>query len=173
MPEEAFELQQPKEYLKDIDPFDIPLNLYHSLSSEEHYILMERLYATYGNWILNKFNETKAAALVLCDRRVVYASDNEYEPEDSVIDSIESEIGKPCYIINPPPLIEESARWSELGDGDYYPTLEVYMGDRNWNDKKVFSDGKRVRCDFDTGNRAYTVTNGYTYSRQRCRLVCR
>ena len=159
MGEKAIELNQHKEYLENIDPFEIPLDLYHSLSSKEHHFLVKHLYATYGNWILYKFSETKVSALVLCDRKVVYASKNEYEPADSVIESIESKIGKPCYIINPPPLIEESARWSELWRGDYYPTLSISIGRVEWDDEKVFKDSLMINCDFDTGNPAYTVTD--------------
>jgi len=101
--------------------------------------------------------EHSAESLVLCDRKVVYASENRYEPSDEEILEIEAKTGKPCYVVTREALIEERVQWSEIQRGDYYPTLEVCIGDENWDDEKVFSEGKRVRCDFDTGNPDHTV----------------
>ena len=156
MGEKAIELQQ-KEYLGNIDPFEIPLDYYKSLSSDEDWLLTTRLFALYEGWIQSKFKEHSAEALVLCDRKVVYASKNRYEPSDEKIIELEAKMGKPCYVVTKEPMIEERVGWSELQREDYFPTLEVYVGDKNWHDKRVFSDGRKVRCDFDTGNPDYTV----------------
>lgn len=126
---------------KNINPFEISLDMHHSLSNKEYRLVMKRLYELYGNWIKEKFKQTKAAALVLCDGKVVYAADNEYEPEDRVIDELEKQFKKPCYVIVRPPLIEEIASWSPLGGEDFYPTIDIYLGQSDWSDSKLFSDG--------------------------------
>jgi hypothetical protein len=149
--------QKQKWNLKNIDPFEISLDTYHNLSNKEYRLVINRLYELYGSWIKEKFQQTKAAALVLCDRKVVYAADNEYEPEDRVINELEKQFKKPCYIIVRSPMIEEIASWSYLGNDDFYPTIEIYLGQSGWSDSKLFSDGVKLSCDFDTGNPRYTV----------------
>ncbi|MBC8229174.1 hypothetical protein H8E77_06470 [bacterium] len=106
MAEKAIELQQ-KEYLGNIDPFEIPLDYYKSLTSDEDWFLTTRLFALYGGWIRTKFKEHSAEALVLCDKEVVYASENRYEPSDETITELEAQIGKPCYVVTKEPMIEE------------------------------------------------------------------
>lgn len=142
---------------KNIDPFEISLDMHHNLSNKEYRFVMNRLYELYGNWIKEKFKQTKAAVLVLCDRKVVYAANSEYEPEDRVIDKLEKEFKKPCYVIVRPSLIEEISSWSSLGSEDFYPTVEIYLSQSDWSDSKLFSDGVKLRCDFDTGNPRYTI----------------
>jgi len=168
MAEKAIELTQHKEYLDNVDPFDIPLDDHQSLTSGEDWFLTTRLFSLYDSWIRTKFEEHSAESLVLCNRKVVYASKNRYEPTDEKIAELEDKLGKPCYVITREPMIEERVSWSGLRRGDYYPTLEVYLGDRNWDDEKVFSEGSPINCDFDTGNPDYTVLDAET-----CRNVSR
>ncbi|MEM2051136.1 MAG: hypothetical protein QXY99_07640 [Thermoproteota archaeon] len=144
-----------EEYLKN--PFEIPLEEYRALSSEEYYMLVKRLYSNYGEWIRSKFRETKARCIVVCDGKVVHVSDDEYGPPDEVVNEIENRVGKPCYILTRAPLIEESSRWSDLGNEDYYPTLTIHIGKANWDNEKVFREGVKIDCDFDTGNPEYVV----------------
>ena len=119
MAEKAIELKQHKEYLGNIDPFEIPLDYYKSLTGDEDWFLTNRLFSLYGNWIQTKFEENSAESLVLCNRKVVYASKNRYEPIDEWVTELEAKMGKPCYVVTREPLIEERARWSELQRGDY------------------------------------------------------
>jgi hypothetical protein len=44
------------------------------------------------------------------------------------------------------------AAWSDLGQGDHYPTVEVYLGAQVWSDREVFTRDARIISDFDTGN---------------------
>jgi len=45
-------------------------------------------------------------------------------------------MGKPCYLLSEEPLIEEKVSWQYLGEGDYYPTIEIYLGNKNWHNQK-------------------------------------
>lgn len=160
------DLKTIEEYLKNTDPFDIPLDKYRELvnnnseySSLVNQIITEKLNKLHGDWIKDKLKETKAQSIVVCDRRVIYSSKNRYDPPDEELREMEEKMGKPCYIISGEPLIEERSNWSFLWKEDYYPTIEIYIGGINWNDEDVFEKGIKVRSDFDTGNPEYTVLN--------------
>jgi hypothetical protein len=125
---------KPKRILSEIeklDPFEIPLERYHSLSNDEDWFLTQRLFALHGPWIREQLKATGAGLIIVCDRKVVYTSkDKDDLAADRVAEELERKLGKPCYIITKEPLIEEQARWSDLGGGDYYPTLALYSGRR-------------------------------------------
>ena len=116
MAEKAIKLNQ-KEYLENIDPFEIPLDYYKSLNSDEDWFLTNRLFALYGSWIQSKFEEYSAESLVLCNQKVVFASKNRYEPTDERIANLEKKMGKPCYVVTREPLIEEMVGWPQLQKG--------------------------------------------------------
>lgn len=111
-----------KNRLKD-DPFELPIDLVKSLNDDSYDMLIRRLYELHGSWIREKFKETPAATLILCDRKVVYSSEEEYELVDEIARQIEAETKKPCYILSRAPIIEESCSWSEVRTGD---------GDEDW-----------------------------------------
>ena len=131
MGKDTIELNQRKEYLQNTDPFEIALDYYKSLTSDEDWLLTARLFSLYNDWIQAKFKEHDAESLVLCGRRVVFSSSNRYEPTDEQISELEARMGKPCYVVAREPLIEERVGWLELPKGDYYPTLEIYLGNRD------------------------------------------
>ncbi|HXF04600.1 MAG TPA: hypothetical protein VNM72_04200 [Blastocatellia bacterium] len=89
---------------------------------------------------------------------MIYSSPDRYDfRADEVVVQTEQQWKKPCFILTSPPLVEEVAAWSDLGQGDYYPTVEIFLGARVWNDDEVFSRGARITSDFDTGNPALAV----------------
>lgn len=153
------------QWLEKIDPFDIPLEEFKALRKGKYRtladrIIMKQLYKNYGSWIETQFKERQGIqALVVCDRQVILSTEDEYGPSGKQIDEIELKMGKPCYLISREPLIEENASWTNPRQGDYYPTLEVYLGNMKWSDHLVFRNGVKILCDFDTGNPRYSVFN--------------
>jgi len=140
------------------DPFALSLEEYLALSEEQQWTLTQKLYERYAEWIRQQFQKTKAALLVLCDGKVIYSSSDRYDfRADEVVAQTEQQRKKPCFILTCPLLVEETAAWSDLGRGDYYPTVEIFLGARVWNDSEVFSRGTRITSDFDTGNPALAV----------------
>ena len=109
--------------------------LYDSLVEENRRLIMEAL-------------RRGSRYIVLCDGKVVYASNR--EPSDEEIRSIERNLGKICYVLTED-LIEES-RWIPIADGDYYPTIDVFIGSAEWDEEEVFHRGLKITSDFDTGN---------------------
>jgi hypothetical protein len=89
---------------------------------------------------------------------VVYSSADRYDfRADEVVAQTERQQKKPCFILTCPVLVEETAAWSDLGQGDYYTTVEVFLGSRAWNENQVFNQGSAVTSDFDTGNPALAI----------------
>lgn len=157
------DLKTVEEYLKSVDPFDIPLDKYRELVYNKEYsrvanrIIVERLHKLHGDLIKKGFKKAGAQSIVLCGGRVVYSSKKRYEPSDEEIRRMEEEMGKPCFVVTGEPLIEERSSWSYLDVEDYYPTIETYVGGIDWKDEDVFEKGVKVVCDFDTGNPEYMV----------------
>lgn len=143
---------------RTLDPFALSLTEYQALSSDETWALTQALYARYGHWLHQQFEQSRAALLAVCDHQVVYSSPDRYDfHADEVVERIQRERHKPCFILTRPVPVEERCTWSDLGQGDFYPTLEVYLGARAWSDAEVFSKGTPVIADFDTGNPALAV----------------
>lgn len=141
-----------------MDPFTLSLEEYLTLSGEQQWRLTQVLYERYADWIQQQFQKTGAALLVLCDGKVIYSSPDRYDfRADEVVAQTEQPPPPPCFILTCPPLVEEAAAWSDLGQGDYYPTVELFLGARAWSDSEDFSRGARIISDFDTGNPALAV----------------
>jgi hypothetical protein len=120
------DLKSIEEYLRGVDPFDIPLDKYRSIVNNDEYsslasrIIIERLHELHGDWIKKKLEESKAQSIVVCNGKVIYSSRKRYEPSDEELKRMEEEMGKPCYVITGEPLIEEQSSWSILGVDDYF-----------------------------------------------------
>jgi hypothetical protein len=141
-----------------LDPFAISLAERQAASEEQQWALTQKLYDRYANWIQQQFQQTGAALLVLCDREVIYSSADRYDfRADEVVAQTEQQRKKPCFILTRPLLVEETSAWSDLGQGDYYPTVELFLGARAWSESEVFSRGASVIGDFDTGNPALAI----------------
>jgi hypothetical protein len=50
---------------------------------------------------------------------------------------MEDRLGKPRFLLTGETFIEEGARWSRLDGEDYYPTVEVYLGNIRWVGEEV------------------------------------
>ncbi len=128
------------------DPFEIHASQRDSLNEEEIIALYELVFKKHGNMIERELD--KSPYIILCDSRVI--SRPLKEPSDEEIMALEKKHGKICYIIRRD-LIEE-IKWAPLGDNDYYPTVELFLGDPGWSDEDIFNKGTKVIADFDTGN---------------------
>ena len=62
------------------------------------------------------------------------------------------------FIFIKDPLIEESENkidsidWSTLKNNDYYPTINIFIGDNYLNDKELIDSKNAIIADFDTGS---------------------
>ena len=116
------------------------------------------LHERYAAALQQQFQEAGTALIVLCDGQIIYSSTDRYDfHADEVVLQTEQARNKPCFIFTSSPLIEEIAAWADLGKGDHYPTIELFLGARGWNESYVFNHGVSVVSDFDTGNGAMAI----------------
>lgn len=108
-------LKSIEEYLRSVDPFDIPLNMYRFLVNNDeycsivHHIIAKRIYELYGDWVKKEFTERRAGSLVVCGKEVILTSKDRYGFSNKQIAEIENRLGKPCYLLSGEALIEERA----------------------------------------------------------------
>lgn len=140
-------VSQPMDSRKEVNPFGITISERDSMSPEEVGSLYDDLIRDYGNLIQASFCKGSRFA-VLCDGKVVGTTS--HEPSDEDVRDLERRLGKVCYVLTKD-LIEESP-WSNLGNGDYYPTIQVFVGGAQWKEEEVFDRGLQMVSDFDTGN---------------------
>lgn len=94
-----------------------------SMSPKELSALYDEVIEEHASLIKGKLGG-RSRYIVLCDGKVVYASSR--EPKDEEIRSLERKLGKVCYVLTEDPV--EESRWSPASEGDYYPTVDLHVG---------------------------------------------
>jgi hypothetical protein len=139
--------EQREAQAKAFKPFEVSAAERDSMTPEELIALYDSLVEEYGRLIMEALGRS-SRYIVLCDGKIVYASN--HEPSDEEIRNMERNLGKVCYVLTEDPI--EESRWSPITDGDYYPTIDVFIGGINWGEEEVFHRGLKITSDFDTGN---------------------
>jgi hypothetical protein len=141
---------------KGQNPFTIPLSEFVGLSFSDYKMMAKRAYKLCKDEIEKAFKANKDVYhIIICDGEIVYSSKNVAGIDSRIIEEIMRRKSKPCYTFSREDLVEE-VPWTKL-DGDYYPTLEVFIGGKEWINEEVVRLGKRIVSDFDTGNPFYTI----------------
>lgn len=146
------------------DPFEISFDEYLAFKKAERKILQLRAREDNADWIENELAKRKARWLLVIgkdcvNKQVIAHSANLKElPKPAELRELAKKYNHFPYVFISSPLIEENqpaARpipWVEIQDSDdFFPTLEIYVGRDDWEDKKVLQDGLRFVADFDTG----------------------
>ena len=130
-----------KEDIKSIDPFDVTPEMV-SGNDEYRNSLQDRIIKEYRTWLDKKFNEAKAPLIVVCDKEIVLSFDNvDMVIDEQYLDRIEKERNKLCYVFTKDKSPIEDCKWNSLGNDDFYPTIDVYLGNYLWDDKEVSDKG--------------------------------
>ena len=143
------------------DPFDVPLNVFKHLDIDQIDALYQLLHEKYGDWIKERLKESNAQFIVVCDQKVVLTSNDPYGPPAEKVKELANQLGRACYTVGGEVPVEEngaSTPWINLGNDDYYPTVEVYLGNPTWSDEDTFIKGVRVIADFDTETQTSTCS---------------
>lgn len=139
-----------------VDPFGMPIDKFVKLGLNEYVSLSASVYELCRSVLKKAFRDKDVHHVVICDGRIVYTSSDVTGIPREEIQGVMERHGKPCYIFSREDLVEEVA-WSRLCGGDYYPTVEVYLGSPEWTDSEVFDKGVKIVTDFDTGNPFYRM----------------
>lgn len=132
---------------KIAEPFNISITQRDSMTPKELITLYDRVIEEHADLVKDQLGRG-SRYIVLCDRRVLHASN--HEPSDEEIRNLEKKLGKVCYVLTDDPI--EESHWSPIRNGDYYPTIEVIIGNALWKEEEVFQRGLKIASDFDTGN---------------------
>ena len=127
--------------MRSIDPFNIPLEEFNQLTFDEWKEYADRAYELCRREIRESFEE--AEYVVVCNRRVILATNNPSKVSGQEISRLMEKYGKPCYTFSRPLAIEEVS-WSIA--------VEVMIGAESWNAEELREEGKNVVADFNTGN---------------------
>lgn len=133
------------------DPFDIPAALSSRIDPDQYPQIFGMIEARYRRLLRKAFQGPGPLALLLCDRRVIAEATTPEEFGFDMIDRVEREHDRVCFIYSRGDLVEESA-WSGLGSDDAYPTVRVWVAPAATPESGVRSIGAEVEADFDTGN---------------------
>ncbi len=137
------------------DPFNIPLEDFKRLSLDEYASLLEKAYWMCREKVEKIFEKENVHHVVVCDGNVIYRSSDVDGIPGEVVNNLMMEMGKPCYVFSREDMVEEVS-WIKV-NGDYYPTVELFLGGREWEEGRVLREGRKVAADFDTGNPYYTI----------------
>ena len=126
--------EKPPRFAPAADPFEISIEKRDSLEVSQVVALYDLLFERHGQMIREKLKTTGSCFLVLCDGKVVLSSSSSEGPSNEEVRDLERKYGKVCYVVTQD-LVKEDG-WSFIGDGDYYPTIELFLGAENWTDGK-------------------------------------
>lgn len=138
---------KPQVSAKRLKPFSVSIAERDSMSPKELAALYDCLVDECKELIRGYLGKG-SRHIILCDGKIVHASS--HEPSDEEIRNLEKKLGKVCYVLTEDPI--EECPWSPVGNADYYPTIDVFIGNADWREKKVFDQGLKIASDFDTGN---------------------
>jgi len=132
---------------KRVEPFKVSIAERDLMTTKELTALYDRLVGEHGRLVGDHLGRG-SRYIVLCDGKVVHRSN--HEPSDEEIRNLERNLGKVCYALTEDPI--EESRWSPIRNGDYHPTIEVFIGSSQWKEEEAFHRGPQITPDSDTGN---------------------
>lgn len=116
-------------------PFSVTLAEKEAMNSQQLVLLYELVVEEHGELIGAHLANSRYG--VLCNGKVVYSS--RHEPSDEEVIELEKKFGKICYVLTKDPVEESS--WSSIAEGNYYPNIEILLGDVKWTGREVFERG--------------------------------
>jgi hypothetical protein len=125
---------------------------YLSLSDGERRELVLDVQSRNQDWIARQLDAHQAEWILVCGGKVIESSDdlNDY-PSPQRLMQVGWEHDYIPFVFSCPPLFEETA-WSKLENNDFYPTLSISIGAGDWAHSTLFTQGRILTADFDTGS---------------------
>jgi hypothetical protein len=142
--------EKPLKFVGENPPFDPNRNL----SLEERIAAKHLLKADNREWLMQKFNDLKAAWLMVVDGKVIASGKkfSDYPTPEQILEVCHRTGKFPFLFINEDVLAveESSSAWhSTVDPGDFYPTVKVKF--------RTHTGAASIIADFDTGASAIFV----------------
>lgn len=154
-----------------IDPFELSLDEYLNFSDAERNIIHFRAEYENAKWIQKGLDERRAAWILVVRKEIIKTSStlDDYPGLENLRD-LAKKYGYLPYRFVKSPVIEEikslgESSWSKTTlDGDYYPTIEIFIGKPEWTGEQVVKQGFLLIADFDPGT-SYIFLDYLDYAR--------
>jgi len=137
------------------DPFTLSFKEFINLELNESELLLQKVYTLCKDSLEEAWKDGFRHA-VICGGKIVYKTADIDDILDETVKRLAEEHDKACYVFSAPDVVEESI-WTPISSDDFYPTLKVYLGAEDSDDKEIVEKASPVCADLDTGNPFYKI----------------
>ena len=138
------------ELIPSKDPFSLSFRDFVNLRLNEAEELLKGVYNSCKN-LLEKAWKSGFRHVIICDGKIVYETSDIEDISDDVVKRVGEKYNKACYVFSAPDVVEESG-WTPISSDDFYPTLNVYLGTEESDEKEIVEHSSPICADLDTGN---------------------
>ena len=143
------------ELIPSKNPFTLSFKEFVNLDLNESEELLKKVYDSFKD-LLEEAWESGSRHAVICDGEIIFKTTDADDMLDDEVERLAKKYNKACYVFSAPDVIEESV-WTPIGGDDYYPTLSVYLGTEDSDEKELVKKSSPICADLDTGNPFYKV----------------
>jgi hypothetical protein len=145
------------ELIPSKNPFDLSFEEFQNLSLNESEELVKIVYELCKDLIRDAW-VSGYRQIVICDRKIIYQTLDDEPIAVEKIKKLAKEHDKACYVFSAPDIVEESI-WTPITGEDLYPTLKIYVGQEETDEKDIVKQCQPIFADLDTGNPSLKVFN--------------
>lgn len=142
------------ELIPSKNPFALSFREFVSLELNESEELLRKVHDSCKD-LLQEAWENGSRQAVICDGKIVFQTTDIDEISEKV-EQLAKKYNKACYVFSAPDIVEESV-WTPISGDDYYPTLNVYLGTDDSDEKEIVDKSSPICTDLDTGNPFYKI----------------
>lgn len=142
------------ELIPSKDPFALSFKEFVNLELSESEELLKKVKDSCKN-LLEEAWERGSRQAIICDGKIVFQTTDTDDISDEV-ERLGNKYKKACYVFSAPDIIEESV-WTPVSDDDYYPTVMIYLGTEDSDEKEIVEESPPICPDLDTGNPFYKI----------------
>ena len=124
--------------------FALSLEEYLEMEPDEQKRIQLKVYEEHQDWIEDELRLRNAEWIIVCNGEVIKVSQrlDEYPSDDELME-IGKRFNRIPFVFVKTPLIEEIA-WAQVGDWDYYPTLEIILGKAGCREETLIQQGETI-----------------------------
>jgi hypothetical protein len=144
------------------DPFSLSYEQFVNLELNEAEDLIKTVYDSCRSLIEKTWKEGYRHA-VICGGKIVHKTADVKDLPEELVKKLGKKYDKACFVFSAPDIVEDSA-WTPISTSDSYPTLRVYIGEEDSDEKEIVEKTPPIMADLDTGNPFYKIFDGNQFS---------